>query len=338
MTRRKNRMAHVGVDVSKDRLWVCWSGLSDDVAAFDVPNDDAGVAEILRRTTAGRINETRIVVEATGPYSARLVGAAAAHPVAQVMRIRPADGKRFLGLVARAKTDRIDAFGLLEYAKRMDFKPTALPSSTAKRIRSKARHLGKIIDRRAAVKNERHAADIDDAEAIDWAIEAEVEALDAIIDKLEAEIVADLQTMDDAHVRQAVQTFQDIPGVSARATARVLPELMCLPPWLTPRQVVAHTGLDPRPRKSGMSRNGESWPISKMGNSRVRRILYMNTLCAVRYDPAMKAFYEALVARGKPKKVALVATMRKLVVALWSMYTNGEAYAPHRLTSRVAAA
>lgn len=112
---------------------------------------------------------------------------------------------------------------------------------------------------------------------------------------------------------------------------------MCLPEWLTPRQVVAHAGLDPRPRKSGTSRNGESWPISKMGNSRIRRVLYMNTLCAVRYDPAMKAFYQALVARGKPKKVALVATMRKLIVALWCMYSNGEAYAPHRLTSRVAA-
>ena len=77
-----------------------------------------------------------------------------------------------------------------------------------------------------------------------------------------------------------------------------------------------------------------SWIRNEWG---IRRVLYMNTLCAVRYDPAMKEFYEALVARGKPKKVALVATMRKLVVALWCMYTNGEAYAPHRLTSRVAA-
>lgn len=337
MTRRKNRVAHVGVDVSKDRLWVCWSGLTDDVATFDVSNDDAGVAEILKRTTAGRINETRIVVEATGPYSARLVSAAAEHPVAQVMRIRPADGKRFLQLVARAKTDRVDAYGLLEYAKRMEFTPTVLPSTEAKRIRSLARHLGKIIDRRAAVKNEKHAADIDDADVIDWAIEAEVSALDAIIDKLQAQIVEALQTLNDPRVQQAVETFQEIPGVSVRATARVLPELMCLPEWLTPRQVVAHVGLDPRPRMSGTSRNGDSWPISKMGNSRIRRVLYMNTMCAVRYEPAMKAFYEALVARGKPRKVALVATMRKLVVALWCMYTNGEAYAPHRLTSRAAA-
>lgn len=337
MGRQDARRAYVGVDVSKDRLWVCWSGLKDEVVEFDVANDDEGVAEILRRTTAARIAETRIVVEATGPYSARLVTAAAGHAKAQVMRIRPADGKRFAALVARAKTDRVDARVLHEYAKRMEFKPTELPGASCKRVRNLSRHLGQVIDRRAAVKNERHANGVDHDEAIDWAIEAEVEALDKIIDRLEAQIAEALEVHEDERVKQAWVTFREIPGVSVRATVRVLPEFACLPPWLTPRQVVAATGLDPRPRASGTSRNGESWPISKMGNSRVRRILYMCTLAAVRYDPAMKAFYNAMVNRGKPKKVALIATMRKLVVALWSMYTTGQAYAPRKLTSRLAA-
>ncbi len=96
-------------------------------------------------------------------------------------------------------------------------------------------------------------------------------------------------------------------------------------------------GLDPRPQRSGASRAGESWSISKMGNPRIRRVLYMCTLCGVRHDPAMKAYYDALIERGKPKKVALVATMRKLLVALWCVYSRGESYAPEKLTSRLAA-
>lgn len=334
---RKARTAHVGVDVSKDVLWVAWSGLDEAVVEFDLPNTTAGVGELLSRVTAGRIKECRIVVEATGPYSALVVAAAANHPKAQVMRIQPADGKHFAKLVTRAKTDRADARMLLQYAQRMTFRPTVLPSADSQRLRSLARHMSKVIDRRAAVKNQRHAKDIEDTDAIDWAIEAELTALNAIITQLEAQIDKALEEHSDERVAQAHARFHEIKGINTRSVARVLPELMGLPTTLTPRQVVAHCGLDPRPKQSGTARAGTSWNISKAGNARIRRVLYMCTLSAVQHDPAMRAFYNHLLAKGKPKKVAHVAAMRKLVVALWCVYARGEEYNPTKVTSRIAA-
>jgi transposase len=96
----------------------------------------------------------------------------------------------------------------------------------------------------------------------------------------------------------------------------------------TPAQVVAYAGLDPAPHESGTSVRGAG-RISKTGNARLRRALYMAAVSAVRCNPPLRAFYERLLARGKRKKVALVAAARKLLVLMVTLLTHGRDFDPH---------
>ena len=337
MARGKPRTAgvvYVGVDVSKDKLAVSWKGLDDAIHDFEIANNEVGWRELLGRATEGRrVGVARVVVEATGPYSAGIVAETARHPSAQVMRLRPADAKRFGRLVARAKTDRVDARVLRQYAEVMPFRATALPSEETRKIRKMSRHLSKLVARRAASVVEQKAATIEGIDApILWAFEAEQKALDGIITKLEEQILDALRS----HARAAgcVDNWMEIKGVKVGVVTRVLPELLAFPAGLTPKQVAAMAGLDPRPKQSGQQGTRGSWKISKQGHSRIRQILWCAANTAVRFEPAIKAYYEALLARGKEKMVALVAVMRKLLVALWMMFKTGERFSPKAFTVR----
>jgi transposase len=328
MGKRKPRIVYVGVDVSKDKLDVAWLGLNGSLDEFQVANDEEGHAELVRRITAGRIDEARVVLEATGPYSAPVTAFLAAQKArVKVMVVQPKAAREFSrATMRRAKTDRVDARVLCEFAYRMAFVPTVLPSKDVVRMRGLSRHLAELVDRRAALKNQRHAADAsgETSPALERALDREEEALSQIIVELEAEVLEEIERLVDAKRMRA--RMQELPGIKDRTVARLLPELLALPRHLTPKEAVAFAGLDPRPNQSGSSRNGQSWRISKQGNPRIRRSLYLSSLVAVRYFPPARELYERLRAAGKPKKVAIVATMRKLLTALWAMLARDEAF------------
>ncbi len=333
MASRNTKTVFVGVDVSKDTLAVAWKGLKGAVTEFTVVNDSDGWGELLERVTSGRIQVARLVVEATGPYSAGIVASTASHTKAQVMRLRPADAKAFARLTARAKTDRVDARVLCSYAETMPFRATALPSEEALRVRKMSRHLSKVVARRAASRTEQKSARVEGLEdPISWAFEAEQEALGRIIDELEQRILTALEAIPQAAA--CTENWRGIKGVKNGVICQVLPEFISFPIGLTPKQVVAMIGLDPRPKQSGQRGAKASWPISKMGHSRIRRILWCAANTAVRHQPAIRVFYESLLARGKEKKVALIAVMRKLLVVLWRMYQTGERFNGRGFTSR----
>lgn len=90
------------------------------------------------------------------------------------------------------------------------------------------------------------------------------------------------------------------------------------------KQISSYAGLNPRIEQSGSSINRTR--LSKMGNARLRKSLYMPALVAVRFNPIMIAFYTKLLAKGKPKKVALVAVMRKLLVLAYGVLKSGEKF------------
>jgi transposase len=102
---------------------------------------------------------------------------------------------------------------------------------------------------------------------------------------------------------------------------QLLPELLVLPADMTVRQWVAHAGLDPRACQSGSSVDKPA-RISKVGNAHIRRALFMPALVAVQHEPHVKAFFDRLVARGKKPIQAYVAVMRKLLHAIYGMFTT----------------
>lgn len=152
MRKGKNRcIVHVGIDVSKDTLDVSWEGLDGVVQAFQLMNDEAGHEALVSHFSSRRIHEVHAVFEATGPYSTALARFLCAQPERiKAMMVQPAAARQFArAAMRRAKTDRVDAGTLREFAQRMPFVPTALPAEWVTSVRALERHMGPLKNNRS---------------------------------------------------------------------------------------------------------------------------------------------------------------------------------------------
>jgi len=118
-----------------------------------------------------------------------------------------------------------------------------------------------------------------------------------------------------------------IPGVGSQTASTVLAELPPLDRVPTARAAAAYCGLSPREFRSGASVRGRT-RLSKSGNARLRKALYLPTLTAVRFNPLHKGFFERLVAAGKPRMQAVGACMRKLVMIGYGVLKNRTPFDP----------
>jgi transposase len=132
------------------------------------------------------------------------------------------------------------------------------------------------------------------------------------------------------HLRKAYGHLTSVRGIARKSAVLLLGELATLPDDMSVRQWVAYAGLDPKKHESGTSVKSPE-RISKIGNARIRRaprrcrIANMPAHSAIRHEPRVRAFYEKLVdQRGKPKMVAIVAVMRKLLHAIYGMLRHGQ--------------
>lgn len=131
--------------------------------------------------------------------------------------------------------------------------------------------------------------------------------------------------------------LRSIPGLGPVAAATLVGELGDMSRFARAEQVVAFVGASPSLKHSGKHTPAHA-PMSKVGSASLRRVLWMATLVGVRYNPVLQAFYERLVARGKPKKVALGACMRKLIHILFAVLRDHRAFCvPAGLTLKPAA-
>jgi transposase len=103
----------------------------------------------------------------------------------------------------------------------------------------------------------------------------------------------------------------------------------------TPEALAAYVGVIPHPQQSGTSVHGHTG-VGQYGHARVRTMLYLATLSAARYNPAIKPFYDRLRARGKASKVARCAAARKLLHIAWAVATKGQPFDPHYHERQVA--
>jgi len=148
-----------------------------------------------------------------------------------------------------------------------------------------------------------------------------------MIDRLEAAALELIE--DDEKFERMFCSLITITGIADRSAIRILGELACAPPDLTIRRLVAMAGLDPVEYKSGTSVNRKKG-ISRQGNRDLRQALYMPALCAIQRRPEVRRFYESLISRGKPKMVAVIAVMRKLLHCIRGMLKNNEPFDPSR--------
>lgn len=291
----------VGVDVAKDTVEVACS----DASSRSFTNSDAGHARLVRWLSSKTV--VLVVLEATGGYeeSAALALAAAGLPVSVLNPRQARDFARAMGRLA--KTDRIDARVLAEFAAVLHaqgHQPRALPSA-------EQRELAALVVRRrqlvAMLVAERQRLNVAHTRA-----KPSIESVIELLRRQLADIDDDLQRqLHDRHADLSA-LLQSVKGVGPTTASTLIAELPELG-TLTRKQIASLAGLAPLNRDSGTLR-GQRHIFG--GRATVRRVLYLAALVATRFNPAIKACYQRLVAAGKPRKVALVACMRKLLITL----------------------
>ncbi|MCA9877021.1 MAG: IS110 family transposase [Thermomicrobiales bacterium] len=268
-----------------------------------VPNTAEGIATLV--ATLVPLPPTLIVLEATGRYHGPLLAAllAAAVPVSV---INPAQSAAFrIRQLGRHKTDRADAkllarFGELHHA---ELRRATAQEPDLARLRQLVGYRDDLVQLQTAIRNRQHAAEwAGDPAILDWLAD-DLAQITARLKQVTDEIAAVLATIPDS----AVLTAQ--AGVGMLTAAAVL---AYLPAGVhgNPKAAAAYAGLHPRQEQSGQRERSR---LSKQGCPAVRRYLYLAAQCAVRHDPILKAWYEALCARGKARQSALCAVAHKLL-------------------------
>jgi transposase len=315
-----------GLDVGARELVVALlrDGLPE--APCTLPNTPAGHRQLIRLLTR-RGAHAHVCLEATGVYGLRLALALQRAPRVAVMVANPRAIKDFQrARLTRAKTDSVDALGILEFLQRMEFVPWTPPADAVLALQQLGRRMvqlrGELTREQARLHAIAFTPDRDGLIAGD--LNANIRHLQKRIKSLQhaaAELAA-----RQPDLAALVERLCSVPGIGQLSALRLLGELLVLPADLKAKQWVAHAGLDPRPRQSGMKDAPRH--ISRTGNRHLRLALFMPALVAVQRSPQIKATYEALPARGKKKKVALIAIMRRLLHAIWGMLHHHQDFNP----------
>jgi transposase len=292
----------VGIDVSKDRLDV--NVLPSGEAFFDA-NDAAGVEKL-----AGRLAElspTLVVMEATGGFET-LAAAALSSAGLPVAVVNPAQVRSFANALGkRAKTDPIDAQVIARFAVATGVQPRPLPDEQSRLLAdlvTRRRQItAMIVAEEARLKRAANRQLKKSINRLLVALRREIETLNADLDK-------QIRTSPAWRIKEDL--LSSVPGVAKGISRTLLAELPELG-TLDRRQIASLVGLAPFTRQSGKWR-GKSF-ISG-GRASVRAALFMGALVASRHNPVLKAFRDKLVAQGKPKIVAIIATARKLLTIL----------------------
>lgn len=312
--------AHVGVDVSKKTLEVSILPSGD---LFSVPNDHDGLDKLV--ATLEKVRPTLVVLEATGGYERPAVAALAASRIATAV-VNPRQVRDFAKATGRlAKTDRIDAKILARFAQDIRPAPKIPPDAEAREFSAIVARRRQIISMMSAEKNR---LSITDSGAVRKRIEAHIRWLRKELEKIDADLDQTIGKSPTLKENEAL--LRSVPGVGpvlCRTLLAELPEMGSVPP----KKLSALVGVAPLNRDSGDRRGQRSvWG----GRSGVREALYMGALVATHHNPQIKVFYERLLESGKPKKVALVGCMRKLLTILNAVIRDRAVWrCPHALIS-----
>jgi transposase len=295
----------VGIDVAKAELVVA---VHPSHERWTVANDERGVRTLVERLRAAV--PTLIVCEATGGYELLGVAALAAAALPVVV-VNPRQVRNFARATGQlAKTDRLDADILARFAEQVRPELRAIPGAEAQELEALLTRRRQLLEMLGAERNRlgqifgKHQRLV-------------TKSLKTHIAFLERELRMADHDLDEAvrHAplwREQDDLLQSVPGVGpvlSRTMLASLPELG----RLSRREIAKLVGIAPLSRDSGTMRGRR---FVQGGRAAVRAVLYMGALAATRRNPVIRAFYLRLVAAGKPKKLALVACMRKLLTIL----------------------
>jgi transposase len=304
----------VGIDVSKAELEVCWL---PQLGRLQVVREEAGLVQLVERLKA--LGPALVVLEASGGYEMAVVMALAGAglPCVVVNARQVRDFAKASGKLA--KTDRIDAQVIAEFAAAIRPQVRALPDAAAVHLIALVARRRQLVEMLTAEQNRlalSHAIVREDLKQnIAW--------LKSRLRDLDSELSRAIRS--SPLWRENDKLLQQVPGVG-RVVSAVLLALLPELGRLSPKSIAALVGVCPFNRDSGR------WQGKRAifgGRAGVRTVLYMAIVSAIRCNPLIKAFYQRLLAAGKPKKLAMTACMRKLLVILNAMMRDRANWNPN---------
>jgi len=306
---------YMGIDVAKrtlDAAVIC-AETGQVRAREETANTPAGHRRLVEQARAYTVE--RVVMEATGTYHLHI--AKAVHEAGlPVSIVNPLQVKRFAQLKQRrAKTDREDAALLAAYGREEEPEESEPPHPEQAKLKQIATLIEQLTRQRTALKNQQQAEETrpDRARVCHEVLTDQIQTLTRNIDQLKEE----QERIAHEAFAQAKALAESVIGIGPRITCALLAYAGDLSGFTSHKQLTAFMGLDPRVHQSGTSRGPRG--ITKRGHKRLRTLFYMGAHSARVYNRACKALYQRLRAKGKAKKVALIAVANKLIKQVFAV-------------------
>jgi transposase len=310
----------LGIDVSKDNFHVELS-INDKLRHHRFANRKQGFAELTGWLAKHKATPVHACLEATGPYSEAL--AVYLHEQGHTISVvNPVQIKAFgQSELLRNKDDRPDAGLIRRFCEKQRPAAWTPPPAHFHELQALTRHLENLLETRQQQLNRLETTTIKNVR----------KSLRKLVTHLEAEIKRTEQQIND-HVdrhpdlKQQCQLLESIPGIGKRTATKLLAEIVDIPRYKSARQVAAYAGLTPRNNRSGTMRGQTR--LSKTGNARVRKALFLPAMVAKQHNPVVRSFCQRLARHGKNKMQLVGAAMRKLIHIAYGVLKSGKAFDP----------
>jgi len=317
MKKSKN---YVGIDISKLSFDVAICNFESKYKYFKFANNEGGFVSFLKHLDT---SESICVMEASGPYYLKLATFLSEREIA-VCVVNPLIIRRFSQMrMSRTKTDKKDAMLIAEYGKTEKpnlWQPEEDYVLELKQMQAYLEQLNKnrtgfIVQKEAFIQNPIKS------ETIEKSITTVLETIEQEIKQIENRMELIIKT----HHQEMFNQLKSIPGMGAKTSLFLIVISGGFSKFDNHKQLASYVGISPRIFESGTSVKGRS-KICKMGMSKVRAMLYVCAWSAKRYNKSCKDLYDRLVEKGKPKKLALIAVVNKLLKQAFAIATKKEYY------------
>ncbi|WP_036135077.1 IS110 family RNA-guided transposase, partial [Marinobacter nitratireducens] len=302
---------NIGVDVGKANLDIA---LHPSGQFYTIPNTEAHIRRFVRILKNYEIE--RIVVEASGRHEHALVQACDKADL-PIIVVNPISVRRYAQAIGvLAKTDRIDAQVIAQYAATLKPELKPIPDKTSQKIKDLLIRRSQLLEMSTMEKNRLQIL----PKSLHRSIKSLLRMLQGQIETVTRQIEQEVAKVDQWRTKMEIMT--SVPGVGKVLAYTFLSELPELGS-LNRKEIAALVGVAPINRDSGKL-NGKR--RIRGGRHRVRTVMFMAMLSSIQCNPVFKRFYERLKAQGKIPKVALIACMRKMIVVLNTMIKNQESW------------
>ena len=304
---------NVGVDTGKTQLDIYIRPLD---IYFVVSNDEVGIKEAIKTIKKHKV--TRIVIEATGRLEQPFIMACAKANLPFVIA-NPVRIKKFAGAInQQAKTDKLDAQLIAYYAE-------VIKPDLSQLKPEDIRLMSDLLSRRRQLMEmqtmEKNRLQIMPKEIIS-SIKPVLTVIKNQLDKIDKKLQKLINSRDEYKIKNDI--IQSIPGVGKVVAFNLISEMPELG-YINNKEASSLVGVAPFNRESGSYKGNR---MIRGGRSQIRTAMYMAMMSAIQCNRTFKEYYQRLVAAGKPKKVAIIACIRKLVITLNSMVRDGVYWDP----------